>query len=1109
MKDKEFTFKNVHNITAGAGAGKTTELVNIITRLVREGHPTEKMILTTFTKAAANEFRERCKAALIKEDKLEASVQMEAAMMGTVHSLAERYIRRYWYLLGMSPEVKPMETAATTILKNRAFREVVKEEDINLFHKYAATFGINDSDSYKTDDNFWHKTVEEMERYADYYGIENLTASKKYTKEFVKEVFTQKDNERLIDDFIKVADKYFTFNNIVEENATDAGRKQYKKNCDQIKVIKELRETDEGVKTTIKGLTSKKIEEIAKFRWGNDIGGLDSADRNRLKDAKAVLIEAHEELVKNLVPDEVALYPEVVKRVFDLMPECRKLYKKFKEAYGVIDFEDMERLFLQLLDYKEVQEDINASVDYLFVDEFQDSNLAQVRIFEKLSALVKKQSYFVGDRKQTIYGFRGSEAELISSIINKFPKAEKDDSSPTRYKKDENGNSSQILVTSYRSVPKLVEAANEIFVPAFNETINGYEADKIERDQVELIVHRKDNGREALYHVKLPGGYENEQRDALAAIVCQMIKDPRFKEAGYQPSDIAILTKSNSAVVSIASSLSRRNVKVDYLDKDFNNSIEVQLVLDILKLSEGIDRDLTRAEIRKMLQKETLEKLVSKIIKNENKLEELAALEQFAVGLRGLSVSERIQTIIAQLDLYDYVQRWSDGMARRSRLNILRSAATLYESMGQVFATPVDVRGYKNFLSTYKVEEKFDNSSDGVKVLTYHKSKGLDWKIVILYDLDEDGMAKSSLSGVRFAPEEENTLLVLPQLPIKDWVNYCVERVERAKKMLELQKAKDGGEEKRLLYVGFTRAKDVVITTECSPSDNEKKKGIKRKFDMLATYCPTTRGLNGEVKDGMIDIWGLTGQLSRLIEPPADPDCKTQLEAPRECVCYNGIAVLTPEHEEEKRVDFEGLSTRKYHSPSQYRDEDAEKETEVEEVMIWNKGATRIKANGLSDDELGNCIHHIYGASKLGDAEHNRKVVETTLEAYGIKLENAAEFLEQSIQRLYEYLEGVYGTAKSIDRELPFSYTDDEGHVFNGTIDMLWNTDKGIVIIDHKTFSGKTSDLLDKKSKFYAGKYASQLRLYEMALVSAGYTVIGKLLHYPIQNRMIELVSKD
>ena len=152
--------KNIHNISAGAGAGKTTELVNIIYELVsgtRTGEKCrpERMILTTFTKAAAAELKERVKQKLFSEGMTADAIAIDAAQMGTISSVSESYLRRYWYLLGMSPDLSPIDENESRNLMNEALMDVVTREDIVFFHQYADDFSLinesGDSDSYWRD----------------------------------------------------------------------------------------------------------------------------------------------------------------------------------------------------------------------------------------------------------------------------------------------------------------------------------------------------------------------------------------------------------------------------------------------------------------------------------------------------------------------------------------------------------------------------------------------------------------------------------------------------------------------------------------------------------------------------------------------------------------------------------------------------------------------------------------------------------------------------------------------------------------------------------------------------------------------------------------------
>ena len=101
--------KNIQYINAGAGSGKTRTLTDKLSQLIQEGETTpSRVILTTFTERAAEEFRQKARARLVANGLHDRVAELDSAMIGTVHSVALRYIRKYWYLLGLGADVKPI-----------------------------------------------------------------------------------------------------------------------------------------------------------------------------------------------------------------------------------------------------------------------------------------------------------------------------------------------------------------------------------------------------------------------------------------------------------------------------------------------------------------------------------------------------------------------------------------------------------------------------------------------------------------------------------------------------------------------------------------------------------------------------------------------------------------------------------------------------------------------------------------------------------------------------------------------------------------------------------------------------------------------------------------
>ena len=1082
-----YQFKHVHHITAGAGAGKTTRIVDIITKLVGEGAEPERMILTTFTDAAATELREKSKARLSADD----AVRMNGALMGTLHSIASRYINRYWYLLGISPSVRPVGESVSDILMNRSLEDLVTGKQKALLNKYVETFGITDQDNgYNYD--FWKDILKNLLDKMRKYGFdeERLGDFESDTSMLLHYTLHQGVNSTFIEEAEPYFDRYLAFKDDVEAFATDAGKKTYAANCDKIRGILSLDPYKVDQRT---------LKEIEETKWGAAV----VMDKKKcpqksqydadIAAAKDDVAEAVKRLGRILVPDESEMIRPVTDLLFQIMAVWPEAYEKVKKEAGVIDYTDMEQKFLTLLGMKEVQEDIRASVDYLFVDEFQDSNPIQANIYAHLSTLVK-QSWFVGDRKQAIYGFAGSDAGLIAELVKSFPKPEKDETSPTGFKQDADGNSSEVLDTSRRSTPKLVNAANEIFVEAFKETNEEWEA-VIEEEHVRLKPdpRKVDTAWDPLYHVDVcPSGRKRSlDVDALANFVCTLAGDPEFVE-NYRLDDIAILTRTGSQATKIGKALAKKGIPTSYVDpKGFKETPEVSLVMAVLRLSEGIDREKSRAEIRKLVSGERFTTLADRASQGKNDLTDYPALEDFAKALRTHSVPDRINEIITRFDLVGLGGQWGNPDARRGSLNVLRQAAAEYADKSAILCAEADVRGFLSFLKDYKAEQKFDNSAGGVKVLTYHKSKGLDWKIVILCGLDEY-KEENSIGGVTVVDpfSEETTIYVLPYLPDKDWVPACVHACGDFSWMLDARRAMKRGEEKRLLYVGFTRAKEVVITAAMSTSP-----------EVIDTLCPTARKRTDKAPTDAthVDIWGVPGLVSRYGSFTDEPALTApDIAAPQR---YKDAGFLLPD----RPVD----GTFKYRSPSKYKDPAVlASSIDVENAKDFGF-RTDIPHAHLDDNVFGDCIHHIFARCAPGKREENLAVAAATLKGYGIMDADAPGKVVNCIETFFAWLAEEYDEATSLEQEVPFQYTDAKGQVFSGNMDLVWRMADGCVLVDYKTFPGNRAELYKEGGDHWAGNYASQLGVYSDALSSTSWgEPQARLLFYPVEGVVIKVKKK-
>src|SRR5690606_1233807 len=249
-------------------------------------------------------------------------------------------------------------------------------------------------------------------------------------------------------------------------------------------------------------------------------------------------VDAHPSLHRDL--------REYLEQMFDLATKALTNYQALKQELGVLDFADQEHQLLGLLDHPEVAAVLDDELDLLMVDEFQDTSPIQLALFLKLARFAKRV-YWVGDIKQAIYGFRGSDTALMQAIITALPDL---------------GGSKEVLPSSWRSRPELVKVVNALFTHAF--------ADSLAREEVELRVERTEPlPGPGLANWVLAGRNAGQEASALASGVRQLIDSGYVvydKQAqSLRPArfgDIAILSRSHDGVDALAAALSAQGIPV-------------------------------------------------------------------------------------------------------------------------------------------------------------------------------------------------------------------------------------------------------------------------------------------------------------------------------------------------------------------------------------------------------------------------------------------------------------------------------------------------------------------------------------------------------------------
>ncbi len=420
---------NIEVISAGAGSGKTFTLTGRMVELLSSGVRPAAIMATTFTKKAAAELQERVRVRLLEAGRTEAANELGSALIGTVHSIGTRLLQRFAFEAGVSPLVEIIADGDEQRLFNESLAQVLTETRIETMNRLSDRLGLTKKTQGEAYD--WRREIRQLTDVArgNNFSREVLETSKRRSWETFEQMLPPAQTTDAI-----------TWQNRLLSAIDQTVAALDEQEADQTKTTREAAETLRAIQNQFKWRGELHWHEwvkIAKTKVG-------AKSRHLLEDLIALAL-SHDE--HQQFRDDVRGFTDLL---FDIAMDALGEYEQYKKKRGLIDYTDMETYVSQLLRDPGVQATLRDELDLLLVDEFQDTSPIQLDIFLQLSRLAK-HSIWVGDPKQSIYGFRGAEPALMHAIIR-----------ATGGVRDEN-----ILKKSWRSRPDLVHAVNAIFIKAF------------------------------------------------------------------------------------------------------------------------------------------------------------------------------------------------------------------------------------------------------------------------------------------------------------------------------------------------------------------------------------------------------------------------------------------------------------------------------------------------------------------------------------------------------------------------------------------------------------------------------------------------------------------
>ena len=1245
-------------VSAAAGSGKTAVLVERIIRMICDGeHPADidRLLIVTFTNAAAAEMRERIAAGIavrLEADPGNEHIQKQSALLHnaqitTIDSFSLFLIRNHFNEIGLDPDFRVADEGEIKLLQQEVLAQLLEDayagnfvpEALEQFHACVEYFCPGGRESVLEQHilnlsryaGSFPWPAEWLEERKNDYAAGDLDAlvrsdyGQYLTERVNRTVEGCLEKLREVKRLCELPDGPYMYGEL-----TDAEIEQLERLID----CKNLEEQAAKIPAvTFARLPSKKDDSVDPAKRE-----LAKAIRNSVKDTLSDLSESYFKTPLELAVEQGKACREPLRMLLDLVLEFDRRLLAAKQERHLIDFSDMEHYALQILLKREKVEETggtgtdhaetkyrivpsDVAMEYrqyfqeILIDEYQDSNLVQEYLLSAISGEAEGHynRFMVGDVKQSIYKFRLARPELFLEKYDTY---------------QETGDLCRIdLAKNFRSRIQVVDAVNGVFSRIMSREIGGiaYDdkaalypgatypaAEDPAYGSEALLIRKPEKGEReesgiGEQHAEGAGvlvDYDNVRQLEALAIAARIkrlkgsLKVMEKSTGELRPvrySDMVILLRTTSGWdEEFKKILEQQGIPVYITSKTgYFGALEVQELLQFLRVLDNPRQDIplfgvmqsvfggfTQEEIAQIRsggeghsrKRMTLYEALKEVAQSGRTVEEgeetsagesvgeEAELSQKAdtflqrIGhYRDLtpftSIRDLLQRILDDYDYLNYVTALPAGSKRRANVEMLLTKASAFEKTSY-FGLFHFIR-YMEQLEKYDVDygeaDTLDENADVVRIMSIHKSKGLEFPVVFV-----SGLSK------RFNMQDANQSLIVDMdlgvaVDYVDFVRRIKNKTLRRAVLSAKMKEDNLAEELRVLYVALTRAREKLILTAVLDKADEKWELAQMTGQERLTYLDFCEA--GSYMDFLLPILPKTGIAVKTMrtEDLTAEEIREQLRMGDRREELQRVAdgeVLLPGDPEENERKLSKLRERfayQYPHPGLQKlytkttvselkiaamaekDEEAFHTFEEKEVVPYIP-AFRREQEKVSGAVRGSAFHRVmelldftYVFVESGlfekcpgdyetyrkrlDAERLKKRLEEFLQretvslrlteeyAKAVSLPKILNFLEQELAYrmwraqeqglLYREQPFVLGIdAKRLDPDLP----EGEKVLIQGIIDVFFIEDGEIVLLDYKT------DVIDSLEALW-NRYNVQIQYYEEALT--------KLMQMPVKERIL------
>ena len=809
-------------VSAAAGAGKTAVLTERVVRLVETGTDIDRLLILTFTRAAAAEMKDRIqntlqkKASETEDADLKArlyrqSARCPSASISTIHSFCARVVNRYFHLVGLSPSASTLDETESAVLRDQAVTEAV----IALASENAPSYKLLIR-AFEREDAL-KKALDGLTRF-----LMAQPDPEAWLERVEKELTSRTAYDRAVDVCFRTDKSAFEAALADLINLRDSYPPEW------AKLIAYL---DEAIPHARGALLQQEPASYAQALSAVTFGkisypkDMDLRERDALKDARERVKKEALRQAETYGQNEDKLWrihllsAQALLALTSLWRQQQAIYDRMKRDRDRIDFNDLEHFCAKILENEEAAAEYRERFLAIIVDEYQDSNAVQEEILNRIKR--SDDLFFVGDVKQSIYGFRMAEPGLFLEKLETFAG---------------DAGSRVDLNQNFRSSPEVLNAVNRVFSQLMRPGQSPIEYN----DKAALYPGRNQPAGKAELHLieRRPGEDTEDTEDMESAEaearfcakrIREMMENETYREtAGGTPrrfryGDFAILLRSMTNARVFARTLALAGIPCyAQLTGGYFESVEVMVMLNLLRVIDNRRQDIPllsvlRSDIGEFSHEELidlrtryprgdlLDCLTAAAEENPDCKAAwfLRRIEDWRRESMIVTVEELLSRLLDETELYVEMGIMPGGAQRQANLDALVAKARSYDQTGSF-----GLHGFLRYMDDARDSAKAGAAQtvqgDVVRILSIHKSKGLEFPVVFLAELNR-----------QFSREGENAPLLLHRdlgmgLNFVDEEGIKREPVSR-RGVLLLNRRLQAEEEMRVLYVAMTRPKRHLI----------------------------------------------------------------------------------------------------------------------------------------------------------------------------------------------------------------------------------------------------------------------------------------------------------